>query len=234
MINNSTYCDKTRVSSYIYVNDYWIKETRNTNRLILITAWNEIFFFQVYVLIRVTLVLWKKKVRICTCQLVLPSLSGNKFSRLAYEWTWLFCQKKKCNLDISFNKQQIVKNNLIWLLVPKIIKNVSVNTLPTKGWLRTISILYWMKRRNMTKNEEKAEVLNAIFTSILRSKSSWSSGSQTSELKDRDREKNKPPVIHGEMVSIVLNHSVLPFFCIQNNKCWLLKANIFLDNITMF
>lgn len=135
----------------------------------------------------------EKKVRICTCQLVLSSLPGNKSSRLVYEWTLLFCQKN-CSLDISFNKQQVVKNYLIWLLVHKTIKNVSVNTLATKGWLRTISILYWMQRGNIvTKNEVKAEVLNAIFTSVFQSKNIWYSGSQTSELEDRDRENNKPP-----------------------------------------
>lgn len=212
------YCDKTQVSSFLYINDGWIEQTRYTNRLIIITAGNKIFFFQVYILIRLSLILWKKKVRICTCQLLLPSLSGNKHSLLVYEWTLLFCQKNS-NLDKSFNKQQIVKNHLIWLLVHKTIKNVSVNTLATKGWLRTLSILYWMQRGNtMTKNEEKAEVMNAFFTSDFQSKNSYSSGSQTPELEDRDR-KSKAPIIQGEMVSIVLHHLLVLFFLIQNNKC---------------
>lgn len=70
-----------------------------------------------------------------------------------------------------------------------------------------------LERGNIvTKNEEKAEVLNAIFTSVSQSKNIWYSGSQTSELENRDRKNNKPPIIQGEMDSIVLNHLVLPFF----------------------
>lgn len=93
--------------------------------------------------------------------------------------------------------------------MPKTIKNVSVNTLATKGWLRTVSTLHCMQRRNIvTKNEEKAEVQNAILTPVFQSKNS-SSGSQTSGLEDRDRENKKSPIIQGEMVTIGLNHLVL-------------------------
>ena len=58
----------------------------------------------------------------------------------------------------------------------------------------------------MTKDEEKAEVLNASFASAFDSKTSCSLGTQPPELEDRDREQNEDPIIQGEMVSDLLHH----------------------------
>ena len=58
----------------------------------------------------------------------------------------------------------------------------------------------------VTKDEEKAEVLNAFFASAFNSKTSCSPGTQLPELEDRDREHNEAPIIHGEMVSNLLHH----------------------------
>lgn len=44
----------------------------------------------------------------------------------------------------------------------------------------------------MTKNEEKAETLNALFALVF---NGWSPGTQPPNLKDRDREKNKAHII---------------------------------------
>ncbi|KAK4827457.1 hypothetical protein QYF61_018178 [Mycteria americana] len=58
----------------------------------------------------------------------------------------------------------------------------------------------------VTKDEEKAEVLNAFFASVFNSKTSCCPGTQPLELQDRDGEQNEAPIIQGEMVSDLLHH----------------------------
>ena len=47
----------------------------------------------------------------------------------------------------------------------------------------------------VTKGEEKAEVLNAFFTSVFNSKTSCSPGTWPPELEDREGEQNEAPII---------------------------------------
>jgi len=62
----------------------------------------------------------------------------------------------------------------------------------------------------VTKDEEMAEVFNAIFASVFNSKTSCSLGTQSPELEDRDGEKNEAPIIEGEMVSDLPHHTDTP------------------------
>jgi len=56
------------------------------------------------------------------------------------------------------------------------------------------------------KDEEKAEVLNAFFASVLNSQTSHSQGSQPPMLEVREGEQNKPPIIQEKAVTDLLCH----------------------------
>ncbi|KAK4810556.1 hypothetical protein QYF61_004519 [Mycteria americana] len=58
----------------------------------------------------------------------------------------------------------------------------------------------------VTKDEEKAEVLNAFFASVFNSRASCSLGTQLPKSEERDRDQNGAPIIQGEMVSDLLHH----------------------------
>ncbi|PKU46685.1 rna-directed dna polymerase from mobile element jockey-like [Limosa lapponica baueri] len=57
-----------------------------------------------------------------------------------------------------------------------------------------------------TKDEEKAEILNAFFASVFNSHTSYPQGVQIPELEDKDGEQNNPPIIQKEVVNDLLLH----------------------------
>lgn len=63
-----------------------------------------------------------------------------------------------------------------------------------------------MRSKIVTKDEEKAEVLNAFFPSVFSRQTSYHLCNQPPELVDRDREKNRPHAIHEEAFSDLLCH----------------------------
>jgi len=62
-------------------------------------------------------------------------------------------------------------------------------------------------RRNIaTKEEGKAEVLNAFFASVFNSQTCYLQDSQPSVLEDREGERNKPPITQEEAVNDLICH----------------------------
>ncbi|KAK4818546.1 hypothetical protein QYF61_014489 [Mycteria americana] len=100
---------------------------------------------------------------------------------------WLELRKKR-RVDDLWTKGQATQEDY---------KNVVSNKRRAKENLHP---LLDTGRNIVTKDEEKAEVLNAFFVSVFNS-------TQPPELEDRDGEQNEAPRIQGEMVSDLLHHS---------------------------
>ena len=64
-----------------------------------------------------------------------------------------------------------------------------------KKKLRRLFILYWMLENGIKRDEEKAEVLSAFFTSVFNSKTICSPATQPPGLVDKDLENNEALLI---------------------------------------
>ncbi|RMC14898.1 hypothetical protein DUI87_07075 [Hirundo rustica rustica] len=60
----------------------------------------------------------------------------------------------------------------------------------------------------VTKDKEKGEITSLLQSSIV--KTAFSQGTQLPELEDRDSEHNEAPIIQGQLVSDLLQHSDTP------------------------
>ncbi|KAJ7425494.1 proprotein convertase subtilisin/kexin type 5-like protein [Pitangus sulphuratus] len=66
--------------------------------------------------------------------------------------------------------------------------------------------IVFRRRKTMTKDEEKDEVVNTFFASVLNNKTYCTLGIQPSELEDRNGKKNETPTVQAQMVSDLLYH----------------------------
>jgi len=74
---------------------------------------------------------------------------------------------------------------------------------PSSGF----STPYLMRGGNIVnKDEEKAEVLNASFASVINSQTGYAQGRQPPVLEDREGVRNKPPIIQKEADNHLLCH----------------------------
>jgi len=72
--------------------------------------------------------------------------------------------------------------------------------------MKWLHLLLDVRGNIANKDEEKAEVLNAAFTSVFKSQTGYPQGSQPPVLEDREGEQNKPPIIQQEAVNDLLCH----------------------------
>lgn len=103
----------------------------------------------------------------------------------------------KAKAQLELDMATAVKDNKNWFY--KYINNI-------KRAKKNIHLLLVVEGNIVTKDEEKAVVLDAFLASVFNRKTSDPKGNQPPELVVRDREQGRPPALQEEVVGGLLSH----------------------------
>ncbi|KAK4831229.1 hypothetical protein QYF61_016327 [Mycteria americana] len=116
-----------------------------------------------------------------------------------YKGVARLCREKirRAKAELELNLAAAVKDNKKYLF-----KHISSKRRAKEN----LQLLVEGGGNTVTKDEEKAEIVNSFFASVFNSRVNCSLGTQPPESEDRVGDQNGAPIIQGEMVSDLLHH----------------------------